>query len=163
MTKSKAFCKLLPPKFFIYMSSLHVNEAIKKEVILNLNVSYVYCKSFIITTVYDIYDIWTIIRILTGIFRTFPFQPGTFGTFPRFSWTFPTKRGLFHNIRNFFKGDISSGDFFNTRWPFPTVVGSFRNARLRISMHVPYDRYFYEANDKGTRPSLWPPGRYCSC
>ena len=34
------------------MSSLHVNEAIKqKEVILNLKVSYVYCKSFIITTV----------------------------------------------------------------------------------------------------------------
>ena len=34
-------------KFFIYISSLHVNE-----VILNLKVSYVYSKSVIIITVY---------------------------------------------------------------------------------------------------------------
>ena len=39
-------------KFFIYMSSLHVNEAIKSQSFQNLKVSNVYCKFFFIITAY---------------------------------------------------------------------------------------------------------------
>ena len=56
-------------------------------------------------------------RMLTGIFRTF--QPGTFGTFPRFSWTFPTNRGRFHNIRNFFNKTFPVGAFSTRAGLFP--------------------------------------------